>query len=221
MKDNQPKHRQLAKERNKGERKMPWRHEHGTALLVCEGQCTEPFYLQGVLEHFNIPPARVEIIRGQSKSNAVAVVNRARQRFEQMPRDRVFVIIDAEQADLAQALKLCQTPIQRGSRKKSLPEIRIEPIVSAPCFEYWLLLHFRYCDQPFASFTDVLPELQAGLPDYKKADPHIFLRVGGEQGLGRALANVSQLRKSREQTGAKVPSTDMDKLIEALRALQA
>ncbi|MBL0143803.1 MAG: hypothetical protein IPP91_17270 [Betaproteobacteria bacterium] len=50
MKENQPKHRQLAKERSKSERKIALRRENGTALLVCEGKCTEPFYLQGLLQ---------------------------------------------------------------------------------------------------------------------------------------------------------------------------
>lgn len=219
MRNNQAKHRQLAKERTKAERKKEGRRETGSALLVCEGECTEPFYLEGLLHHFGINTASVEIVRGQSRSNAVAVVNRARERFEQVPRDRVFVLIDAEQADLDQALKLCKSPLQRGNQKKGLAEIRIEPIVSVPCFEVWLLLHFRYCDQPFSNFTDVLPVLQADLPDYAKADPHIFAKVGGGEGLQRALLHAPRLRACLMQTAARSPATNMDTLVEALRAI--
>ncbi len=219
MRDNQAKHRRLAKEQAKTERKKAGRRETGSALLVCEGECTEPFYLHGLLQHLDINAASVEIIEGQTASNAVAVVNRARQRFDQVPRDRVFVLIDAEQKDLPQALKLCQTPVQRANKKKGLPEIRIEPIVSTPCFEVWLLLHFRYSDQPFGCFADVLPELQASLPDYFKADPRIFLKVGGGEGLELALLHVAKLRAALAQTGSNSPATDMDKLVEALRAI--
>ena len=169
----------LAKTRLKAERKNAGRRERSSALLVCEGKCTEPFYLRGLLQHLDISAASVEIIEGQSKCNAVAVVNRARQRFDQVPRDRVFVLIDAEQADLAKALLHCNTPLQRESKKKELPEIRIEPILSSPCFEVWLLLHFRYCDRPFVHFADVLPELEACLPEYQKNNPAIFMNVGG------------------------------------------
>lgn len=219
MRENQPKHRQLAKERTKAERKKAGRRELGSALLVCEGECTEPFYLKGLREHLGINAASVEIIDGQSKSNAVAVVNRARERFAQMPRDRVFVVIDAEQHDLKQALELCKTPLQRGNKKKGLPKIIIEPIVSTPCFEVWLLLHFRYCDQPFGRFADVLPELQVFLPDYSKTDPNIFAKVGGPEGLQRAMLFAQQLRMALAETGAHSPTTDMDNLIEALRAI--
>lgn len=219
MQDNQPKHRQLARERAKAERRKASRAEAGSALLVCEGECTEPFYLSSLLTHLGIGAASVEIVPGQSKSNAVAVVKRARERFEQNPRDQVFVVIDGEQNDLAQALSLCKTPLQRANRKKGLPEICIEPIVSTPCFEVWLLLHLRYCDQPFECFADVLPELRVGLPDYSKADPHIFYKVGGGEGLQRATLHAQRLRQMIAATGASSPATDMDKLVVALHAI--
>lgn len=219
MRENQPKHRQSAKERSKAERKKTGRRESGSALLVCEGECTEPFYLKGLREYFGINAASVEIIEGQSKSNAVAVIKRARERFAQMPRDRVFVVIDGEQHDLAQALKLCKEPLQRGNKKKRLPTICIEPIITTPCFEVWLLLHFRYCDQPFGHFDDVLPELQINLPDYSKADPRIFAKVGGGEGLERAMLFAQQLRQAVATTGANSPKTDMDKLVVALRSI--
>ncbi len=219
MRDNQPKHRQLAKERAKAERLKACRTEVVSALLVCEGECTEPFYLSCLLTHLGIGAASVEILPGQSKSNALAVVNRARERFEQNPRDKVFVVIDGEQNDLAQAVSLCKTPLQRANRKKGLPEICIQPIVNKPCFEVWLLLHFRYCDQPFGRFADVLPALQFDLPGYRKADPHIFYKVGRGEGLQRAELHAQRLRQVISATGANSPATDMDKLVDALRSI--
>lgn len=138
--------RPLARQRSKIQRKPTGRIEKGTALVVCEGKQTEPFYLRGLLHWLSLTEAHVEIIEGTSKSNAVSVVQRAQRRFEQAPRDRVFVLMDAEQDDLPHALKLCKTPLQRESQKKGLARICIEPVVSNPCFEFWLLLHFRYSD---------------------------------------------------------------------------
>ena len=219
MQDNGAKQRMLAKERSKAERKTSLRIETATALLVCEGECTEPFYLKGLLLHLGINSASVEILPGQSHSNAVAVVNRARERFEQAPRDRVFALIDAEQDDLEQAIHFCRTPLQRGNQKKAIPEICIEPIISTPCFEVWLLLHFRYCDQPFRVFNDVHSQLRVHLPDYSKADRKIFLRVGAEEGLRKAMLHSSRLRTASENSGAQSPATDMDRLVVALRTI--
>ncbi len=221
MSDFQNKNPKLVKARIKAERKKASRRERGTALVVCEGKCTEPFYVQGLLKHLEISVASVEIIKGQKNSNAVAVVNRARQRFEQVPRDRVFALIDAEQADLTKALKQCEKPLQHENKKKEIPEIRIEPILSAPCFEVWLLLHFRFSDQPFHNFASLLPELEINLPNYQKNDPTIFLKVGGSAGLNHALVNTARLRNALNQTGASNPSTDMDKLVEAMVDIQA
>ena len=110
---------QLAKERTHARRKKAKRVQLESALIVCEGECTEPFYLRGLLQHLGINAASVEIIEGQSKSNAVAVVKRAQLRFARAPRDHVFALIDAEQADLVKALNLCKIPLQRAHKKGS------------------------------------------------------------------------------------------------------
>jgi len=106
--------------------------------------------------------------------------------------------------------------LQRGNQKKAIPEICIEPIISTPCFEVWLLLHFRYCDQPFRVFNDVYSQLRVHLPDYSKADRKIFLKVGAEEGLRKAMLHSSRLRAAAENSGAQSPATDMERLVVAL-----
>lgn len=211
----------LAIERVRAERKAYGRHQKASVLIVCEGEFTEPFYLRGLISHLQINSANVEVVAGQTRSNAVAVVKRARDRFAQMPRDRVFVVIDGEQADLSRALHLCKIPVQRASRRLGRSEIKIETIISFPCFEVWLLLHFRYCDQPFLSFADVLPTLRAHLADYAKRDPYIFYKVGAGRGLERAITHAERLRASKQQTGGITPATDMDILVKSLRLISS
>ena len=65
----------------------------------------------------------------------------------------------------------------------------------------------------------MLPELQASLPDYRKTDPRIVPKVGGGEGLERALLHAARLRTAMVQTGSTSPATDMDKLVYALRAI--
>jgi len=129
-------------------------------------------------------------------------------------------VIDAEQDDLNKALKLCEKALQQENKKKEIPEILIEPILSLPCFEVWLLLHFRFSDQPFVNFASLLPELHLNIPNYQKNDPGIFLKVGGGEGLQRALTNTVRLRNALKQKGAGNPSTEMDKIVEAMIAIQ-
>ena len=66
----------------------------------------------------------------------------------------------------------------------------------------WLLLHFRYCDQPFRVFNDVFSQLRVHLPDYSKADRKIFVTVGAEEGLHKAMLHSSRLRTASKKSGA-------------------
>ena len=45
--------------------------------------------------------------------------------------------------------------------------------------------------------------------------------TGGCEGLKRALVNTARLRNALSETGANNPSTDMDKLVEAMVDIQA
>jgi hypothetical protein len=146
------------------------------------------------------------------------VVERARVQFERTPEyDRIFAVIDAEQKNLADALALCRKPVQRANQKKGLSEIRIEPIVTTPCFEFWLLLHFAYTDQPNLDCAGVVANLIAYLPDYAKADPYIFEKVA--PGFDQALLFVPRLKQALAATGALCPDTDMPDLVGALRKM--
>jgi hypothetical protein len=162
---------------------------------------------------FGISTASAVIVPGQTEADPVAVVNRAKVRFTQEPGfDKVFVVIDGDQANLDSALHLCNTPVQRANQREGRPEVRIQPIISSPCIEFWLLLHFAYTDQPFGNCADVIWALQVHLPDYRKADPKIFQKVGGEAGLGRAMEHVEQLTSGRTVGNADWPSTSLPML---------
>ena len=41
-------------------------------------------------------------------------------------------------------------------------------LLSNPCFEIWLLLHFKYSTKPYASNIELLNELQNSWPEYSK-----------------------------------------------------
>ena len=221
MREDHPHQRMLAKNRYKHERRSARRTERATVLIVCEGECTEPYYLRALLALLGISTASAVIVPGQTEADPVAVVNRAKVRFTQAPEfDKVFVVIDGDQANLDSALHLCNTPIQRANHREGRPEIRIQPIISSPCIEFWLLLHFAYTDQPFGNCADVIRALQVHLPDYRKADPKIFQKVGGEAGLGRAMEHVEQLTSGRTVGNADWPSTSLPILVEALRAMR-
>ncbi len=110
MKDRQPKHRQAARERAKLGRQVASRAGLPTALIVCEGRCTEPFYLGGLIEHLGVNAANAHIQTGSYKTDALSLVRDARARFRSTPEyDHVFVVLDGDQAHL--------TDYEKGDRE--------------------------------------------------------------------------------------------------------
>ena len=140
---------------------------------------------------------------------------RARRRF-QVDRDfdRVFVVCDCAGESLAEAQRLAAVRLKNASGNM----LSIELIVSRPCFEYWMLLHFEYNARPFRNADEVIGILRRHVTDYDKADRRIFEKVAS--GLDRARANVTSLQAELAATQSQSPNTDMSVLVAALDGLR-
>jgi hypothetical protein len=104
--------------------------ESETIAIVCEGEKTEDIYFSGIRRTFRLPTIRLHIV-GLGK-DPVDVVAKA---MEFLPGyDHVWAVFDVEapqpHARLTSALRLAD---RNG----------IRCAVSNPCFEVWLLLHFK------------------------------------------------------------------------------
>lgn len=213
MKERQPKHRQAGRERARLDRRTASRAGLPTALILCEGRCTEPFYLRGVIEHLEVNAANANIQAGSYDTDALSLVRDAQARFRKNPEyDRVFVVLDGDQARLNEARR----EARKGLKKSGGGKVTVDLIVTTPCFEYWLLLHFEYTTRGLRS-ADTVRALEAHLTDYEKGDREIFAKVSG----GIAAAEANAIRGVRDITaaGAASPRTDMPVLLAALRAM--
>lgn len=215
MKDDQPKHRQAARAHAKLERRRASRAGLPTALIVCEGRCTEPYYLRGLRAYLGVNAANAEIDAGTDRTDAKGLISRAQQHFRMKPEyDQVFVVLDGDQPGLAEARRAAT----RSLRKSDGGRVSIDLIVTTPCFEFWLLLHFEYTTRVFTSGDEVTRALEAHLTDYQKGDRDIFAKV--EHGLARAEADASRVNLEVADIGGTSPGTDMPKLIEVLRGMK-
>ncbi len=213
MKDRQPKHRQAARERARLDRWAASRAGLPTALIVCEGRCTEPYYLGGLLEHLGVNAANAHIQTGSYKTDALSLVRDARARFRSTPEyDHVFVVLDGDQAHLDEARR----EAGKGMAKAGGGRVTVELIVTTPCFEYWLLLHFECTTRGLRS-VEAVRALEAHLTDYEKGDREIFAKVSG--GLAMAEANAAKGIRDIAATGAVSPRTDMPLLVAVLRTM--
>jgi len=121
------------------------RKPYDLVLIVCEGQETEPNYLESLREHEDLSSVNVVITR-DSHSDPMSVVNYAIQLYEERANeknpstlfDKIFCLIDRdEHAKFDAAVHKANTYTVKG--KKIITVIR-----SYPCFEYWYLCHFTY-----------------------------------------------------------------------------
>lgn len=99
-------------------------------------------------------------------------------------------------------------------------EPKIQLIISNPCFEYWLLLHFRYTRSPFVragnkSPGDVaLAELKrhAGMNGYQKGKG-LDIYAALEKNIGFAKENAKRSMNDAKASDAFNPSTQIHEII--------
>jgi hypothetical protein len=215
VRDNQPKHRQRRRAEQRLARRKASRASLPAILIICEGQETEPNYLGGYCDARGINRANVRIVPGDGDTDAVRLVRKAHKRFAvDRDFDAVFVVCDCAGEDLTKARALAAKPLKNASGQT----ISVNLVVSNPCFEYWLLLHFEYLAPAFLTAANVVELLRCHVTDYHKADRLIFAKAGG--GLERALGNTVRLKAALAAVGAQSPDTNMPDLIEKLNSLR-
>jgi hypothetical protein len=214
VREDHPKRRQLRREGRRLERKKATRVGLASLLIVCEGRETEPNYLNGFCDARRINRANVTIVPGDGQTDALSLVRKARLRFEiDRDFDRVFVVCDCENESLSPARALASTPLKHITGR----QISVELIVTRPCFEFWLLLHFEYVARSLPTADSAIDLLRRHVTDYRKADRNVFRKVEG--GLDRAMIHAARLKADIAQVGVQSPDSDMPLLIEMLSSL--
>ncbi len=203
-------------------RRQELRESYERVLIVTEGKKTEPLYLAAVCDHFGLNQANIVIDpdSDSSPSSVVAHANKVMGQNLTDPYDRVYCVIDRDtHADFQKA----QDQITAWNNRNRNSKIYL--IVSTPCFEYWLLLHFIYTTKPFGASGDspcdelISTKLKKYLSDYEKSDVAIITYLV-ENKLGTALANAKKTFEAVERTGTDNPKTEMHILIEYLKNLK-
>ncbi|MBN1546504.1 MAG: RloB domain-containing protein [Syntrophaceae bacterium] len=198
-------------------RRRAMKASYDVILIVCEGGKTEPNYFTELKKAFRLSNANV-IICGRG-ADPLSVVNFAIETFElEQEFDRVYCVFDRDRHTTYHVAldKVKRTRLGKGSK--------IFAITSAPCFEFWLLLHFTYTTKPFdasagnSACAGVIEELKKYLPAYRKNDQAIFNKIRDK--LDNAIANARRVEKFHQTSGTDNPSTMVHSLVEYLRDLK-
>ena len=201
-------------------RRQERRESYDKVLIVTEGEKTEPLYLSAVCDYFGLSQANIEI-DPKSDSSPTSVVKYAKSLINKSktdPYNHVYCVIDRDRhEDFQTALDQVA-----GFRNK---DTELHVIVSTPCFEYWILLHFIYTTKAFGASGDspcqelIDNELKQYIPNYEKGDSSILTGLVREQ-LNTAIAHAKQAFYEATRRGTENPKTEMHILVEYLKNLK-
>jgi hypothetical protein len=198
------------RDRKKG-RRPPFRDPKPCILVVCEGRATEPEYFKGFAKACRNPRVTVRIapehgvprtIVEAARDRKDEAENRAeRENDDNLAYDSVWGVFDIDDHPNV------------GEAKKMARDNNISLAISNPCFELWLLLHFR--ESPGMQHRDKIREkLKRHLPDY---DKHIDYASCCE-GHGQAATRARRMDEDAERAGEphRNPTTGVYKLTESI-----
>jgi hypothetical protein len=126
--------------------------------------------------------------------------------------DRVYALIEMD-AILAQN-QLSAYRVQKAAAQRA----GVIVLENNPCFETWLLLHFRRTGQHFANCNDVVRQLREFIPDYDKNQRFIeAARLYGNYCHlieDQAIPNAAFLEVGREDQDELYPRAEVYKFFE-------
>ena len=180
-------------------------------LIVCEGTLTEPGYFQET-RHLERSVIDLEISPGGAPKALVERAVEKKKAAERLAKsqqdsnlryDQVWCVFDIDEHRLI------------PEAKQQARDNGIELAISNPCFELWVLLHFR--DQRAHIERGPLHhECKQYIPGYEKQLPTAQLHPRCDVALRRAK-DLDQWQKSRGCEGEN-PSTGVYRLMERIRS---
>ena len=217
-------HKRKARTNATLERQRKERARSQRFLIVCEGTKTEPYYLKEMVDSLGIRPQAVRIAPNDGASPD-RIVTHAIKLYEDDAIggdsfDKVFCVFDRDEHSTFGAAVQSIKDLNNTENPKPF-----EAITSIPCFEYWLLLHFGFTDQPFEAVGKksvcerVIKVLRTkpGFQKYGKGQQGVYGLL--KDGMPTAIEGAKRGRESAIKTGQDGPLTQVDLLVGVLQVL--
>lgn len=198
------------------ERKPENRAAGKRLLIVCEGSKTEPHYFKELRHDLRLQTADVMVCGKECGSDPASVYSYAQKLYEEESclYDYVYCVIDTDDH------KTLEKTLEQIKRKGT-PYI---PIVSSPCFEFWLILHHTLHQKSFhpTSKKSIGESVESALKKFDKAyakgKPGVWIRYKSK--LQDAISNAKVVYKKAQATGNKNPSTEIHIVVETMLAMK-
>lgn len=213
-------HKRKAKSEKDLARKKAKRSSYEKILIVCEGEKTEPNYFNELKDYYQLNTANV-VVDGRCGSDPWSIYQHAQKCVSQAkkfndPYDKIYCVFDKDKHTTYQ--RTLDAIIKVNAKQD------FTAIVSVPCFEFWLLLHFIYTTQPFVAAGNesagdrTIDELKNYLPNYQKSEQGLFTQLAPKLDFAKANAQHTLTAAIANQTDN--PSTYIHELVEYLQNLK-
>jgi hypothetical protein len=163
-------------------------------LVVCGGY-SEDAYLRGLARQLDNRSLELTLrVHPAAPAQVVAYARRLADRAE-AEFDEVWCVVDVDDFD-----------VEAG--RSTAARLKVRLVVSNPCFELWLLLHFEDYRGHLARCREAELALKKHLPGYRKAKPMYPVFAAG-------LDHACKRARSLESDGSSSPnpSTGMWRLV--------
>ena len=182
-----------------------------TILVVCEDKKSSSNYFKALLRERHLTSVQVDGAGGEPKHVVERAIELNKPNSSSprtwAPFDMVWCVFDVEAPQPHDRLN---DALQQAKDRK------IEVALSNPCFEYWLLLHFKRHGSMLQSNKQAREALREQMPDYDKGKKDFDEVV---KRLDEAMNNAVSLNKSQWKNAKPTecnPCTDIHKLVQVL-----
>jgi hypothetical protein len=222
-KDNQPKHRQKARDIR---RSAAVRQPYQRILILSEGTKTEPRYLNEIRTELRLSTAHVQVQPGGYGTDPLSLVVYAESLFRKGDRargieatafDQVFIVFDRDDHATYHPALAKAAALDGKLRNDERKHVPVQAIASVPCFEVWLLMHFEDVQAPVHR-DDVYRRLRAHLPGYEKGQGGHWAKTKHLLGVAAGRAAV-RAAATTAHDGAET-FTDLHRLVSVLIRLK-
>lgn len=207
-------------------RKQARRADYDRLLIVCEGTKTEPNYFKEIRQTYRLHTANVAIYPSTSGTAPIQVVEYARElvkkgnphrNIKPFAFEQVYVLFDRDtHVSFHEACQLAKS-LDGKILNDNDQRIIFRAIVSVPCFEIWLLLHFENIERSLPG-VEILKRLRRHLPSYEKAIVNSFALTRHKHDVAHQRAQV--LIERHTPIDGVQPYTDVSQLVALLTELR-
>lgn len=204
------------------QRRKSTKDPYETIWIICEDSKSVPYYFKECIRHFRLNTANVIVVPSKGSAPISVVEHAIKTGREIADIDQIACVFDQDNHESFERAINTISNHKPKQKDKSKPKYLI--ITSVPCFEIWLLLHYRLTTKPFLPARNksaaelLISVLQKDIPNYTKNSTIWFTNL--KDRIDDAIKNAKQLDKQNKSDEFSNPSTKIHLLIEHLRSLK-